>query len=194
MKFLVTSRPYHKIERRFQEFVSKVPTIRLEGEEECKAIGEEIEIVIRYRVTEIAMKRSLKPYVRDLLAAKLLSTPNHTYLWVHLIFEELQETFDSTGSKLSDLIERLPESVYDAYERILSRSTSESEARKTLQIVITAARPLTLKEMAVVLAMDDNTRHYNDLDLQDETHIKQRIRNTCGLFLRVSDTKTYLIH
>lgn len=194
LKFLVTSRPYHKIELNFQELVSKIPTSRLAGEEEYKAISNEIELVIRSKVMQIATKRSLKPHVRDLLLTKLLSIPHQTYLWVYLIFKEIENTFDSTETKLSCVIERLPESVYHAYERILSRSTNEIEARKILQIVIAATRPLDLKEMDVILAMNENIRQYNDLDLEGEIHIKQRIRNTCGLFLRVSDTKIYLIH
>jgi ankyrin repeat protein len=194
LKFLVTSRPYHKIELNFQELVNKIPTSRLAGEEEYKAISNEIELVIRSKVMQIATKRSLKPHVRDLLLTKLLSIPHQTYLWVYLIFEEIEKTFDSTESKLLGVIERLPESVYHAYERILSRSTNEIEARKILQIVIAATRPLDLKEMDVILAMNENIRQYNDLDLEGEIHIKQRIRNTCGLFLRVSDTKIYLIH
>lgn len=61
-------------------------------------------------------------------------------------------------------------------------------------IVIAANRPLTLKEMGVILAIKDDTRLYKDLDMEKEDRIKLRIRNTCGLFLRVSDAKIYLIH
>jgi hypothetical protein len=193
LKFLVTSRPYHGIEVHFQELVHKFPTIRLAGEEESKAIGQEVQLVIKTKVTQIAEERDLKPRVRDMLESKLLSIPNQTYLWLHLIFEEIRETLDSTGRKLSSIIEKLPDSVYDAYEKILSRSKSKLEARRILGIVIAANRPLTLKEMDVILAIKDDTRLYNDLDLEGENHIKPRIRNICGLFLRVSDAKIYLI-
>jgi ankyrin repeat protein len=194
LKFLVTSRPYHGIEIRFQELVDKVPTVRLAGEEESIAISEEIRLVIRTWVAQIASERRLPTHVRDLLLAKLTDIPNRTYLWLHLIFEEIWETFDSTVKKLSALVEKLPESVYDAYERILARSKDKIEARRILQAVIAAIRPLTLKEMDVILAMKDNTRSYHDLDLEGEVHTKRRIRNTCGLFLSVSDAKVYLIH
>lgn len=194
LKFLVTSRPYHGIEIRFQELVDKVPTVRLAGEEESIAISEEIRLVVRARVAQIASERRLTTHVRDLLVAKLTGVPNHTYLWLHLIFEEIREIFDCTEKKLSVLVEKLPESVYDAYERILARSKDKIEARRILQIVIAAIRPLTLKEMDVILAMKDNTRNYHDLDLEGEVHTKRRIRNTCGLFLRVSEAKVYLIH
>jgi ankyrin repeat domain-containing protein 50 len=194
LKFLVTSRPYHGIELRFQELVDKVPTVRLAGEEESIAISEEIRLVIRTWVAQIASERRLTIHVRDLLLAKLTGIPNRTYLWLHLIFEEIRETLDSTVKKLLALVEKLPESVYDAYERILARSKDKIESRKILQTVIAAIRPLTLKEMAVILAMKDNTRSYHDLDLEGEVHIKRRMRNTCGLFLSVSDAKVYLIH
>jgi ankyrin repeat protein len=194
LKFLVTSRPYYGIEIRFQELVDKVPTVRLAGEEESLAISKEIRLVIRTKVAQIASERRWTTQVRDLLTAKLTGIPNRTYLWLHLILEEIRETFDSTVKKLSVVVEKLPESVYDAYERILARSKDKIEARRILQAVIAAIRPLTLKEMGVILAMKDDTKNYKGLDLEEENHTRRRIRNTCGLFLSVSDAKVYLIH
>jgi ankyrin repeat domain-containing protein 50 len=194
LKFLITSRPYYDIEIRFQELVHKVPEIRLAGEGESKAIGEEIKLVTSSRVRQIAIDRSLTRRAQEAIEAKLLGIPNRTYLWLHLILDEIRETFDCTERQLSKLIDELPESMHEAYERILARSKSKVEARRILQIVIAATRPLTLREMDVVLAIRDNTRVYNDLDLEGEIHIKRRIRNTCGLFLTVSDAKIYLIH
>ena len=194
LKFLITSRPYYSIEIRFQELVDKVPEIRLAGEEESKAISEEVKLVITSRVRQIATERSLTRRAREAIEAKFLGIPNRTYLWLHLILEEIRETFDCTERQLSKLIDELPESVYEAYERILARSKSKAEARRILQIVIAATRPLTLREMDVVMAIRENTRVYKDLDLEGEIHIERRIRNTCGLFLTVSDAKVYLIH
>ena len=107
LKFLVTSRPYHGIEIRFQELVDKVPTVRLAGEDEGIAISEEIRLVIRARVAQIASERRLTIQVQNLLVTKLTGIPNRTYLWLYLILEGIRETFDSTVEKLSLLVEKL---------------------------------------------------------------------------------------
>lgn len=56
LKFLVTSRPYFDIERRFKRLTHNFPTIRLEGEKESEAISREITSVIKVRVQQIGLE------------------------------------------------------------------------------------------------------------------------------------------
>jgi hypothetical protein len=51
----------------------------------------------------------------------------------------------------------LPKSVDEAYERILSKSHDFEEAKRLLHIVVAAARPLTLTEMNLALALREIT-------------------------------------
>jgi hypothetical protein len=56
LKFLVTSRPYFDIERRFSDLIQNFPIIRLYGEKESKAISREINIAIKSKVAQLGQK------------------------------------------------------------------------------------------------------------------------------------------
>jgi hypothetical protein len=92
LKFLVTSRPYLNIERKFVELTRSMPSIRLAGEEDPDAINREINLVIDFRVSNMPWEEITKSQLREALRAPL----NRTYLWVVLVFEVLELTLKVT--------------------------------------------------------------------------------------------------
>jgi ankyrin repeat domain-containing protein 50 len=91
-------------------------------------------------------------------------------------------------------VDILPETVDQAYERILEKSIDKLLSRKLLNIVIAACRPLTLSEMNIALAIKENTTSYKDLNLEADASFEKTVRNLCGLFVVVVDKKIYLLH
>ena len=63
-----------------------------------------------------------------------------------------------------------------------------------------AVRPLSLLEVNIMLAIDERLirgepcRSNADLDLQSTKAFEYKIRNICGLFLNIIDSKVYLLH
>lgn len=80
------------------------------------------------------------------------------------------------------------------HEAILSRSKDQNRARKLLHIIIAAARPLTLKEMSIALAIEDHHRSYEDLDIGNDARFETMVKRICGLFVSVIDQRIYLLH
>jgi ankyrin repeat protein len=195
LKFFVTSRPYLDIERRFTDLVSNFPTIRLQGEQESHTISREIDIVIKWRVSKLGFELKLNDLEKSNLEMELLGMTNRTYLWLTLILDIIRKTICPTSRKLKAIISTLPPTVDKAYEAILSRIEKDEQlqARKLLHIIVAAARPFTLKELNIALAIEDH-KSYKDLDLDDEARFDSTIRNICGLFVTVIDQKVYLIH
>jgi ankyrin repeat protein len=196
LRFIVTSRPYLDIERRFTVLISSFPTIRLQGEHESDIISGEIDIVIRWRVSQLQSELKLNNSETSNLEIELLRIANRTYLWLTLIFEIIRKTIRPTSRKLKAVISTLPSTVDKAYEAILSKIEKDErpQARKLLHIIVAATRPLTLGEMNIALAIEDNHKCYDDLDLDDEVRFEASVRNLCGLFVTVVDQKVYLIH
>jgi hypothetical protein len=202
LKFLITSRPYFDIETAFGEKIEDLTSIRLEGERESKKISEEIDLVIDNVIPRIsrARKYPLKLEVQNALVEHLKSIPHRTYLWLHLILDVVRRTPDSTKARLERLVNKIPDSVDKAYEGILKRIDDSEQARRLLHIIVAAERPLTLREMNLALAIDeklgsrDVCRSYNDLDLEPEEPFETKVRDLCGLFVSVIDSKIYLIH
>jgi hypothetical protein len=196
LKFLVTSRPYLDIERRFTKLTHDFPTIRLQGEKELEAISCEINIVIKWRVANLGRELNLDDLEQSTLENGLLSMTNRTYLWSKLIFDIIRDEIELSSTKLKEIIGTLPSTVDQAYEAILSRIRDKERprAQKLLHIIVAAKRPLTLQEMNIALAIEDHHRSYQDLDLKNESRFETVVRNLCGLFVSVIDQRVYLIH
>ncbi len=196
LKILVTSRPYEIIESSFDP-----STIRLAGEEESESIRREIDLVIKDKVPTVASKLRVKnqAWFQPYLEQKLISIPHRTYLWLHLILEVIILRQDHlragvTKKNLEAVIDSIPETVEDAYTAILEKSPDRTLAKKLLHIVVAAKRPLTLAEMNIAMKVGDEIRSYDDLGLEPEDSFKITIRNLCGLFVSVIDSKIYLMH
>ncbi|KAH7124341.1 ankyrin repeat-containing domain protein [Dactylonectria macrodidyma] len=197
LKFLVTSRPYDKIGRAFQPLnIPGLPVIHLKGESqaEISKIAREIDVYIKDRVSLIQASLDLNPDEEQLLLQELRRIPNQTYLWVYLTLELIESDISIDKTKIRKITSSLPRTVDDAYERILAKSINSEEAKKLLHIVVAAARPLTLAEMDLALALQENHRSYKDLDGRPEARFGRYVRDLCGLFVTITDSKIYLLH
>jgi ankyrin repeat protein len=196
LKFLITSRPYYNIERRFQTLIQEYPEIRLSGEFESVAISSEINLVIKASVLELSRALNLKKSEQSLLETELSRMTNRTYLWIKLIIEVIRDEVSITKKKIRHIVETLPTTAEEAYEAILSRTRvkDKKKVQKLLHIVVAAKRPLTLKEMNIALAIEDHHEKFKDMDLDEETRFSVSVRQLCGLFVSIVDQKIYLIH
>ena len=189
LKFLVTSRPYSNIERDFRELTDQFPCVRIAGEDETESISHEINLVIEAKVEEIGKRLDLDISTQSFLLARLLGIEHRTFVWLHLILHELENQFEAT-------IERIPETVDQAYSAILNKIkiADQPKARKLLHIVLGAFRPLSLQEINEAVAVKESCLSYKDLQLWQVEKCKSTVTHLCGLFLRVVDSKVYLIH
>ena len=196
LKAILTSRPYLDIRRGFYPLECELPTIHLSGEseEEVDKISREIDLVIESRVADVGGGLGLLQEEQRVLREELTRAPNRTYLWVHLIFDVLTNSIIDRLDNLQSILKAIPKTVDAAYDRILLKSPDAKQAKKILHIIVGAARPLTLEEMALALAIKPHHRSINDLKLGPEDRIRHNIRQYCGLFVVVVDSKVYLLH
>jgi hypothetical protein len=188
LKFIVTSRPYTSIEKQFREPVM----IRLKAEDKTNEINDDISLVIRTRVGEIASQKNLSPVVQANLEKRLIENAGRTFLWVSLILAMIEGSARVSRKALEDTIATIPSALDEVYDKILERSSDYEYARRLLHIVVAAIRPLSLKEVNVALSIKPSDRSYDDLDR--EPSIESTIKDLCGLFVRVVDSKVYLVH
>jgi GPI inositol-deacylase-like protein len=123
-----------------------------------------------------------------------MHVPNRTYLWVHLTLDLIESDIDIDKTGIANATSHLPKTVYEAYDRILSKSHDSKKAKRILHIIVAAARPLTLREMALALSIRRNHRSYSDVDLKPEDRFRESVRDICGLFVTIIDSRIYLLH
>ncbi|PGH32901.1 hypothetical protein GX50_04313 [[Emmonsia] crescens] len=191
LKFLLTSRPYQNIVLDFKN------SRQLRGEEKNEELRREISFAIKQDIRKLACQLSLDEEVRDRLLKKLLARPHRTYLWWHLVLEDLRQSDKHTIKALTKRIEHIPSTV-EVYEKILSR-VGDKQREKTenlLRIVVGARRPLTLAEIDVAFQLataSSNAQTLEGLDL-DRKSFAIRIRQLCGFFVYIEDSRVYLIN
>ena len=195
LRFLLTSRPYRQITARFHKLVYAIPTIHLSGDEESEQISQEIEQVMRAEVAAIASERFFDAEAEKFLLDQLLGIQNRTYLWLHLILDQIRNSDQASNPReIRRQILSLPQSISAAYEGILARTTDRDLATKLLHIIIGAEKPMTVKEMNVAISIEDDSKSYEDLQLESDEGFTLRIRNVCGLFIDICQSMVYLIH
>jgi hypothetical protein len=197
LKFLITSRPYYGVRAEFQKTLQDLPTIRIYGEEENSLIHQEIDLTIRTMVAKLAMDLGLEAKMLSGLEAKLLEMEHRTYLWLYLTIRGIYDTFRNSLRPIEALIESLPTSVQDAYERTLNRVPEQQRGnvQKILQIVVGSRRPLTIQEMAIALgiAISTHSKCVHDAKL-DPVRLENNVRDWCGLFVFINHSRIHLIH
>ncbi|PWW75383.1 NACHT-ANK domain protein transcript variant 1 [Tuber magnatum] len=189
LKFLLTSRPYLKIVR---DLGSSPSTNRLKGEEEVNSIATDVTRVINEEITSLESSwghHGRLGYLRNLLE----SSADRTFLWVSLILEVLKDCDDDSQEEFTKIVATAPGNLAELYTKILDKSRSPDKARKILRIVVAAMRPLTLREMNAAVRI--KREHRSTKELGDmPTEFEKIVKNWCGLFVRVIDSKMYLVH
>jgi ankyrin repeat protein len=195
LKLFMTSRPYEHVVSELHSLSEAFPRIRIPGEDASATICQEVNCVIRYQVDQFAKERSLSDEIKACLGNQLLKMEHRTYLWVYLVFNYLKDFhFKRTPKGMASAFVTLPNSVDQAYEQILSKSKDRLMVQKALAIILSATRPLTLSEMNVAMEVDESTKSFEDIDLEQEQDFGSRLRSWCGLFISVYHGRIYFLH
>ncbi|KAJ5668892.1 hypothetical protein N7462_009962 [Penicillium macrosclerotiorum] len=193
LKIIVTSRPYWNIEAEFGDLIVNVPSIRLKGESLSDELHLEMNHVVRARVSRLGSQIASLTTGKELLEG-LLAAENRTYLWLHLIFQRIAEMPRIDRRSVKSLLQCLPKNVDDVYNDILSKAKDQIQAKRLLQIIVAAVRPLSVQELGVALFFREDIQSYKDLELQTGEQLKTTVRNTCGLFIHIVNETVFLIH
>lgn len=195
LRFLVTSRPYRNIRTRFHSLTRRFPTVHLSGDDESNLIMEEIDLVIVSEVSAIASERCFDAETEIFLLQQLMKIENRTYLWLHLILDQIRNSNNASNEKaIRKEIQTIPQSVSKAYEAILGKTKDKGLASKMLHIIVGAKTALTLQELNVAMSVEEDSRWYKDLELENATAFELRIKSICGLFIYTDQSKVFLIH
>lgn len=195
LRFLSTSRPYRNIRAQFHSLIRQFPIVHLSGDDESDLIRDEIDLVIRSEVSAIASERCFDSETEEFLLKQILNMENRTYLWLHLILDQIRNS-DNAGNEraIRKEIRTIPQTVSKAYEAILGKSKDKKLASKLLHILVGAETALTLQELNVAMSIEDGSQCYRNLELESEAAFELRIKSICGLFVYTDRSKVFLIH
>lgn len=148
LKIFITSRPNNSIKEIFENRLD----LRLKGEDETELISQDVELVVQANVKGLASS-GLPQQLLNNLQQQLIEGADRTFLWVTLIIKLLKDA-SRRGATEEELDAIIRSRDIDAvYARLLEGRNSPTDAKKMLFIVLAAARPLSLDEISIAMAI-----------------------------------------
>ena len=194
LKVLLTSRPYGDVISDFNKLDNLFPRMRIKGEEEQTKISNEITAMIPKRVQDLEQFRGMTIGSLDYITKRLQQIEHRTYLWLHLVFGYLKTAKLTDKTVKEKIIENIPVTFNDAYEKILKKCEDGQSANKIFKILLAAGRTLTIEEMQLAFEIDETSVSLSDIDLEGVNQFARRLRDICGLFISIHIGKVYFIH
>ncbi|KAI0505753.1 hypothetical protein F5B22DRAFT_496094 [Xylaria bambusicola] len=224
MKILIASRPENWIKVVFDrlnpsvhntgrqqlnqdEPATQYCAIRLKGEDESDLISADISLVVRAAIADLVDQGFPELLLYD-IQKQLIARADRTFIWITLIIDLLKEKVESGASK-SELDRILQSRTVDQiFAEILRKRPDYPKTRKMFSILLAAARPLTVGELSVALAL---TAEHSALSkptkpfrpgLQSIKKLandivypfENNIRSLGGHFVRIICNEVYFVH
>jgi hypothetical protein len=133
---------------------------------------------------------------KDRIEKTLIDCSDGMILWADLMIKELE----NSRWDIDYVLDRPPSGLGAVYSVIFQRLSqsheTETKVRHILQLLLAAARPLRLSELAVCLALLEGLRNYEDYDLQGNPDLEGEdiIRKSYPLLTVMPDQTVLLMH
>jgi ankyrin repeat protein len=192
IKFLITSQPYLGNLFNSSEFILSHLPIEKDG----RRISEDVRLVIKSKVGEIAKTFQLSNETKAYLEEVLDSKADRTFLWVELILRSLEETSDASKKEFERIINTFPDDLQETYKRFLRRIPLKNleRAKTVLHILIGSARHLNLAEINIAFTIDQSHKTVAEVRSDYQPSMGQTLQRNAGAFIRVNNSKVSLIH
>ncbi|PTB49390.1 hypothetical protein M431DRAFT_500173 [Trichoderma harzianum CBS 226.95] len=189
VKWILSSRNWANIRESLED--AGAEGVNLSLEVNATVVAAAVDTYISYKASKIPLLKQdseLTEEVCNLVREKA----NGTFLWVAIVFQELQHMnihYDDRESVLERL-NGLPKDLTELYDRMLHQigrlEKRESElCESILGITVLAYQPLRLQELATLASFKGNLTRPSTL---------QSLIHNCGSFLTVKDEIVYFIH
>ncbi|KAL4786828.1 hypothetical protein BJX76DRAFT_354828 [Aspergillus varians] len=194
LKIILTARPLNAVTTRLR----KTEHCRLRGEDQAHLFGSDIQLVVKKNLSELAEEGLIEPRTRDRLCQQLLQQHDNTFLWAALVMNQLRGDAENGASEIELLANLKDNSIWALYAKFLDQCVEHSRnvalTKCFLQIILAAARPLTLEEMDYAISLC--VEHRNTRDLMPHLHLAREnfLKRLGGSFVTFREHRVHLIH
>jgi ankyrin repeat protein len=200
IKFLITSRP--SLGNSYN--LTGVMKNRLSIDQNQSNVSEDVKLVIRSKVGEIANRFHCDDETKNYLEQLLYSKSDQSFLWLNMVLHSLEGSSRASKREFERIINTFPpnlEATYSSFLRGIS-SKDQEDARKILRLLIGGSRHLTLVEMNIAFTIDHGHKSVADALDDLQLSIQSTLQNIVGSFVRIKevdqssdrDSKVSLIH
>ncbi|KAL5321552.1 hypothetical protein ACEPPN_009511 [Leptodophora sp. 'Broadleaf-Isolate-01'] len=189
VKFLITSRP--QLSRLYPPHSANILMI----DPSQGSVEDDLRLVIQARIAGIVDRTHCKPEARIYLEKALYSKADRTFLWVTLVLHLLEKSYLASQKDFERIVDELPQDLSATYERFLQAipPNGQEYAARLLYYIVGSSRPLTLEEMRVLIALNEQTT-LTAVENYMQPNIQETIEGALGPLVRIWDSRVYLVH
>lgn len=130
----------------------------------------------------------------DYITKRLQWIEHRMYLWLYLVFGYLKTAKLTDQAFSKEVVENIPVTFNDAYEKILKRCKDSQSAKKIFKTLLAAHRTLTIEETQLAFKTNETSISRSNIDLEDVDQFERRLQDIYGLFISIHIRKVYFIH
>ena len=191
-KLFVTSRPEPQIKGLLTDSACKI-------ELDTARNKQDLVNFVSTTVYEFATRNSFPSDLTDKICAEIIEKAQGMFLWASLAWESFKGgvaiwNHTAVGQQLKAL-QGLPSGLQPLYDQLLSQVNPRfvPELKRLFEWLVTAARPLSTAELAVVMALQSHHQALSDIDVAFS--IVEFIKQSCPNLVRVDDSGSVsLVH
>ena len=194
INFFFTSRPEVFITDLLAD-PSLFSEIRLHGEDETEAITHDVSLVIDARLDSLVKNGRMWEADAALLKTAFKLHADKSFLWVQLALNQIEDSgYEKPEAELVAILDELPEGLTELYDFLLQKIPKKyrSGAKRILEIIIGAYRPLTLEEINLTYSITASIQEVSRISLYRD--IERTIRGILKSMVRVIRSTVHLVH
>ncbi|OBT63581.1 hypothetical protein VE03_07021 [Pseudogymnoascus sp. 23342-1-I1] len=177
-----------RLEKDIQGALSGIRPLRINLDDEVGNLTLDITKVIDRGIEDLTNEEIIPSHKAGLLKQRLLKESDKTFLWVTLILGLLR-TSDLLLGDWESILRDLPAGLDSTYRQLLAQvpEIQRPSAKVVLQLIMAANKPLSVREMNLLLTVQEGYSREQDLRPLFDTS-SRRIQKLYGSFVRIIDT------
>ena len=191
LRIFICCRPYYDYIPIISDLVPSQACYWIQAKTNLDHISTDTEMYIEQHLKSMTRYLTLSDDELTQLSAKIRAKRHNVFLCVALALKQLTKRPPLDVADLLAAFNEIPDDLEEYYTRALNRCPNENKAKRVFAAVIFARRPLTVAEAALFHENDAISGPVNSL-LEDR--LADRMRDGCGLLVKVVNGRLHLIH
>lgn len=187
LKMIITSRP-HTSPTDLLVAINRISLHENNTGDIIQFVEKEVEILVN--------EKKLPSDLRDAIKDYLLKGADGMFLWVSLTLSELRNFNGTSEESIRNKLEQLPKDVIAVYRSILGsiKDKDQAVARRILQWVTYALRPLSVPELKTVIALRSDDKSISSIKSREENNLERFLWSIFGPLLKIDHGSVHFIH
>lgn len=161
-------------------------------------VDEDISILVEAEVREFGRKEKFPPKLMQDIQTELTKKSEGMFLWARLAWERFKDTDEVwdpplVRQKMNEL-QRMPRGLESLLADLLTTIKPSESSLRLLKWIVCAARPLTVRELAIATSIRSNT--VSEADIELPFNLKASLPRLFGPLIRLqaSGETVHLVH